>query len=163
MDENFATLWESLADAMPEHQAIVVGDRRITWHEFDERAARLSAAVADHGVGHDDKVALYLYNSAEYLECVYAAFKARAVPVNVNYRYLDDELVYLLHDSAAKVLVFPGALGERVAAVRDRLPGVVLVQVAEGAPLPAGPWPKPTSSSSTSRRRARHAPGTTTS
>ena len=92
MDENFATLWESLADVLPEHEAIVVGDRRITWRELDDRAARLAAALAEQGVARNDKVALYLYNCPEYLECVYASFKVQAVPVNVNYRYLDEEL-----------------------------------------------------------------------
>jgi acyl-CoA synthetase (AMP-forming)/AMP-acid ligase II len=138
MDENFATLWESLADVLPEHEAIVVGDRRITWRELDDRSARLAAALAELGVTRHDTVALYLYNCPEYLECVYAAFKVQGVPVNVNYRYLDEELVYLLRDSAAEVLVFHGSLGERVVAVRDRIPGVVLVQVDDGSPLVDG-------------------------
>ena len=114
MNENFATLWESLVDSMPDHEAVVSGDRRITFSAFDDRAARLATALAELGVGRGDTVALYLYNGPEYLELVYAAFKLRAIPVNVNYRYLDDELVYLLDDSAAKVLVFHGSLGDRV-------------------------------------------------
>ncbi len=139
MDENFATLWESLADTMPAHEAIVVGDRRITWVELDDRAARLASALAAVGVGPGDTVALYLYNCPEYLEFGYAAFKLRAIPVNVNYRYLDDELLYLLADSQAKVLVFHGALGERIGAIRGRAPGVgAVIQVYDGSPAVEG-------------------------
>ena len=69
------------------------------------------------GLGHDSKVGLYLYNCNEYLEAQYAAFKLRAVPVNVNYRYLDDELWYLLDNADAEALVFHTSLGDRVARV----------------------------------------------
>ena len=135
MNENFATLWESLVDSMPDHEAVVSGTRRMTFAAFDDRAARLATALAELGVGRGDTVALYLYNGPEYLELVYAAFKLGAIPVNVNYRYLDDELVYLLADSAAKVLVFHGSLGDRVRAVRERAPGVdAYLQVDDGSP-----------------------------
>ena len=139
MNENFATLWESLADSMPDHEAVVSGDRRMTFAAFDDRAARLAAALGELGVGRGDTVALYLYNGPEYLELVYAAFKLRAIPVNVNYRYLDDELAYLLNDSAAKVLVFHGSLGDRVRAVRRRAPSLdACIQVDDGSPLVEG-------------------------
>src|SRR5205823_1579931 len=92
MDWNFGTVFESVADAIPEHRALVQGDRRRTWREFDERAARLAAALRDQGVGPGSKIAFYLYNSNEYLETLFACFKLRAVPANVNYRYPADEL-----------------------------------------------------------------------
>jgi fatty-acyl-CoA synthase len=132
---NFATVWESVADALPERPALVQGDRRRTWREFDERAARLAAGLRAHGLGTDSKVASYLYNGNEYVEGVFASFKLRAVPVNVNYRYLEDELVYLLDNSDADALLFHGSLGDRVAKVRDRAPKVkVWVQVDDGSP-----------------------------
>ncbi len=122
MDWNFGTVFESVADAIPDHTALVQGDRRRTWQELDERAARLAAALRDAGLGPGSKVAFYLYNSNEYLETLFACFKLRAVPANVNYRYTADELAYLLDNSDAEAVVFHGELGERVDAVRDRGP-----------------------------------------
>ena len=124
MDWNFATLWESVADAIPDRVALVQGERRRTWPEFDDRAARLAAAFGAAGLKPGSKVASYLYNSNEYLEGLYATFKMRGVPVNVNYRYLEDELVYLLDNSDAEALLFHASLGDRVAKVRDRAPNV---------------------------------------
>ncbi|MCL6641091.1 MAG: AMP-binding protein [Candidatus Rokubacteria bacterium] len=124
MDWNLATIWESVCDSLPERVALVQGDRRRRWREFDDRAARLAQALADAGLGHDSKVASYLYNGNEYLEGLYATFKLRGVPVNVNYRYLEDELVYLLDNSDAEAVLFHASLGERVANVRGRAPKV---------------------------------------
>jgi fatty-acyl-CoA synthase len=139
MDWNFGTVFESVADEIPDHPALVQGERRRTWREFDERAARLAAALRDQGVGPGSKVAFYLYNSNEYLETLFACFKLRAVPANVNYRYTADELAYLLDNSDAEALVFHGSLGGRVDAVRD--PDLRLraaVQVDDGSPLVDG-------------------------
>ncbi|HEX5616212.1 MAG TPA: acyl-CoA synthetase [Acidimicrobiia bacterium] len=135
MQWNFATAWESVADALGDRPALVHGDRRTTWREFDDRSARLAGALAARGIGRDAKVASYLYNSNEYMEGLFATFKLGAVPVNVNYRYLEDELVYLLDNSDAEALLFHGALADRVAKVRDRAPMVkAWIQVDDGAP-----------------------------
>ena len=99
MEAHLATLWESFADAIGDREALVCGERRCTWQVYDDRAARLASAFAAAGLKTDSKVGLYLYNSNEYLESQFAAFKLRAVPVNINYRYLDDELLYLLDNS----------------------------------------------------------------
>ena len=92
---NFADMWESVSDALGDRVVLVQGDRRVTWSQFDDRAARLAAAFTAAGLGPGSKVASYLYNCNEYIEGVYATFKMRGVPVNVNYRYLEDELAYL--------------------------------------------------------------------
>jgi 3-oxocholest-4-en-26-oate---CoA ligase len=134
---NFGTVFESVADAIPDHTALVQGERRRTWRELDERAARLAAALRELGLGHDSKVAFYLYNSNEYLETLLASFKLRAVPANVNYRYTADELAYLLDNSDAEALVFHGELGDRVKTVRA--PGLrAVVQVDDESPLVDG-------------------------
>jgi fatty-acyl-CoA synthase len=134
-DRNLASVYESICDALPDRLAVVQGERRLTWREFDERAARFAAALDDLGVQPDAKVALYLYNGNEFLEAMYGSLKAEAVHVNVNYRYLEDELAYLLDNADAEVLVFHGSLAEPVAAVRDRLPKLrAVVQVDDGSP-----------------------------
>jgi fatty-acyl-CoA synthase len=142
MDMHFASVWESIADAIPEKTAIVQGERRVSWREFDERSARLASELARHGIGAESKVAQYLHNAPEYLESCFAAFKLRAIPINVNWRYLDEELVYLLDNSDSEVLVFQGALGERVARVRARAPKLkALIQVDDGSPAVDGAIP----------------------
>ena len=133
MEMHYATIWESIADIIPAQTAVVHGDTVRTWAEYDQRAARIAAAYAAAGLGHDSKVGLYMYNSNEYLEAQYGAFKLRGVPINVNYRYLDDELWYLLDNADAEALVFHSSLGDRVAQVVDRLPKLkLLIEVDDG-------------------------------
>jgi fatty-acyl-CoA synthase len=127
-------LWESIADVIGDSPALTHGDVTRTWTQYDDRAARLARAMVDAGLGADSKVGLYLYNCNEYLEAHYAAFKFRGVPVNVNYRYLDEELWYLLDNSDAEALFFHSTLGDRVARVVDRLPKLKLVvEVSDSA------------------------------
>jgi 3-oxocholest-4-en-26-oate---CoA ligase len=119
---NFADLWEHVADAVPDDPATIHGARRRTWREFDERSARLAAVLRSHGLGPGSKVACYLHNSDAYLETLFATFKLRGVPVNVNYRYVEGELAHLLESSDAEAVVFDADLTERVAGVRAGVP-----------------------------------------
>ena len=138
MEMHFATVWESIADAVPDAPAATNGDHTITWSQFDDQAARLAAAYTAAGLGPDSKIALYLYNGNEYLVAQYGAFKMRGVPVNVNYRYLDDELRYLIDNSDAEAIVFHTSLGDRVARVVDRLPNLKLLIAVDDGAAPAG-------------------------
>ncbi len=126
MEMHFATVWESIADVLGERAAIVCGDTRRSWTQWDDRAARLASVFASAGLGPDSKVGLYLFNSVEYCEVQFGAFKGRHVPININYRYLDDELHYLLENSDSEALVFHQSLGDRVAQVMHRCPKVKL-------------------------------------
>ncbi|HZU73628.1 MAG TPA: acyl-CoA synthetase [Acidimicrobiales bacterium] len=121
---NFADVWETVADAIPDAQAQVQGDRVLTWAEMDRRADGVAATLLARGARHQDKVAQYLYNGPEYLESMFGIFKAGLVPVNTNYRYADDELVYLWDNADAVAVVFHGTFAERIDALRPRLPGV---------------------------------------
>jgi fatty-acyl-CoA synthase len=130
---HYATLWESIADAIGDREAVITGSVRRTWSEYDDRASRLAAAFAGAGLGPDSKVGIYLWNSNEYLETQFAAWKGRGVPININYRYLDDELLYLLENSDAEALVFHTSLGDRVARVMERAPKVrIWIEVDDG-------------------------------
>ena len=119
-----ASIIETVADVMGDADAIVQGERRVTWRQLDERASRVAGVLAEAGVEPGDKVALYLYNDPAYIEAWYGSLKQRAIPVNVNYRYLDDELAYLIDNSDAVVVVHHASLAGRIDAVRDRLPAV---------------------------------------
>jgi 3-oxocholest-4-en-26-oate---CoA ligase len=132
---NFADMWESVSDTIGDSVVLIQGDRRVTWSEFEDRSARLAAALTAAGLRPNSKVASYCYNSNEYSEGVFATFKLRGVPVNVNYRYLEDELAYLIDNSDAEALLFHGELGDRVAKMRTQAPDVKLwIQVDDGAP-----------------------------
>ncbi|HVF32219.1 MAG TPA: AMP-binding protein [Acidimicrobiales bacterium] len=135
MERHLATLWEHVADAVPDATAVVHGDVRRSYRELEERSARLAGALGTAGLGHGSKVAQYLYNGAEYVESYFAALKVRGVPVNVNYRYLDDELLYLLDDSEAEALVFHSSLADRVGRVAGRAARLrLLLEVDDGGP-----------------------------
>ena len=136
---NFATTWEAIADAQPERPALVSGERIRSWGDWDDRSSRLAAAFRDLGLTADGKVASYLYNSPEYMEGVFATWKCGAAPVNVNYRYLEDELAYLLTNSDTEILLFHGSLGDQVAKITAQIPTLrAIVQVDDGSPLVEG-------------------------
>jgi acyl-CoA synthetase (AMP-forming)/AMP-acid ligase II len=134
VERHFATLWESIADAVGHDIAIVQGDVRRSWAAFDERAARLSTVFVEAGLRPGATVAQFLLNGPEYLETFAAALKHELVPVNVNYRYLDDELLYLLTNSDAEALVCHASLYGRVARVRGRAPSLRRVLVVDDDP-----------------------------
>ncbi|MBV9283895.1 MAG: AMP-binding protein, partial [Acidimicrobiia bacterium] len=94
-----------MADTVPDREAVVCGDRRLTYRELDERATRLAHALQNElGIRPGDHVGLQLYDSPEHLEAMFACYKARAVPINVNWRYVADELRQVLDDAGAKAL-----------------------------------------------------------
>ncbi|HUR50250.1 MAG TPA: AMP-binding protein [Acidimicrobiales bacterium] len=121
---NWADIWETVADTRPEAPAQVQGKRRVTWAELDRRADGVAQALLDLEPSRQDKVAQYLYNCPEYMESVFGTVKAGLVPVNTNYRYELDELVYLWDNADAIAVVFHHSFGEKVEAIRDRLPKV---------------------------------------
>ncbi len=131
---NWATLWEAIAASAPDRVAVVLGDTEIRWGALEDRAARLAAALAAHGVGPGDAVAQLMYNCPEYLESAFAAFKVRACTVNVNYRYRAPEVAHVVGDSGAAVLVFHGSFAEVVESARPVLRELrLLVQVDDGS------------------------------
>jgi acyl-CoA synthetase (AMP-forming)/AMP-acid ligase II len=139
METHYATIWEAVADTVPEATALVQGEVRRSWAEFDQRAARLAGAFQGAGVEAGAKVGQFLYNSPEFMESYFAALKIRAVPFNVNYRYLDEELLYLLDNADAEALVFHSSLGERVQGIMHQLPQLkLLVEVDDGGTPVAG-------------------------
>jgi acyl-CoA synthetase (AMP-forming)/AMP-acid ligase II len=121
---NYADVWETVADVQPESIAVTQGDRNVSWREFDRGADGVAQFLLDLGTVHQDKVAIYLYNSPEYLQATFAAVKVGLVPVNTNYRYGDDELSYLWENADAVAVVFHGAFTDRIEGILDRVPAV---------------------------------------
>ncbi len=111
---NYATTWETIAREVPDREAVVCGDRRITFGELDRRADRLAHVLAAHGIGAGDAVAISLTNRPEYVEAFFATLKLGAAPVNLNYQYVAAELAYVLADCAAAAVVFHVDATDRV-------------------------------------------------
>ncbi|HEY1280718.1 MAG TPA: acyl-CoA synthetase [Acidimicrobiales bacterium] len=121
---NFADAWEAIAARVPDWPCLIQGERIVAWGEVDRRADALAADLLDAGLQQQAKVLAYLYNAPEYLETYFAAFKAGLVPVNTNYRYGAEEIVYLFDNADAEVVVFHAAFTDLLDGVRERLPGV---------------------------------------
>ncbi|MET8744727.1 acyl-CoA synthetase [Streptomyces sp. NPDC004728] len=131
MEYNLADLFESVVDAVPEREALVYVDhpgtgaeRRLTYAELDAAANRLAHHLIEAGITAGEHLGLHLYNGVEYLQTVLACLKARIVPVNVNYRYVEEELIYLYRDADLAALVFDAEFDERVAAAAPKAPGL---------------------------------------
>ncbi len=121
---NFADIWGRYAELVPDAPAQSHRGATQSWAQFDQRANAVAATILAAGAAHQDKVALYLYNSPEYLEATFAAFKASLVPVNTNYRYTTDELVHLWDNADTFAVVFHGSFAESCAEVRSQVPSV---------------------------------------
>jgi 3-oxocholest-4-en-26-oate---CoA ligase len=119
---NLADLFEAVADAVPDRTAIVVGDDRRTFRELDRGANRFAHHLIEAGVEPGEHVGMYLQNCVEYIEALVGTLKARAVPINVNFRYVEEELRYLLHDADVVALVHHRRFCPRLSGVRDELP-----------------------------------------
>jgi acyl-CoA synthetase (AMP-forming)/AMP-acid ligase II len=128
---NIADLFECVADAVPAREAVVCNDERCTYSQLDERSTRIAHALRDTGVAIGDHVGLYLRNSVAHVEVMLACYKARAVPINVNYRYVADELRYLCDDADLVALFHDEETGVYVDAVRS--PALKVVAVAGSA------------------------------
>ncbi|MFM7069956.1 MAG: AMP-binding protein, partial [Actinomycetes bacterium] len=157
MEFNFAQVFWTVARAVPESECIVTPTRRLDYAAVADAAARLANVLIDRGFGTvvdrstlpnhasgQDHVALYLHNSPEYLIGMLGSYAARTAPFNVNYRYVAEELEYVLADANAAVVIVHSAFAPTLAEVRDRLPSLRLIlQVPDDSGnelLPGAEW-----------------------
>src|SRR5204862_225074 len=138
MTWNMADLFELVADAAPDRECLVSGSRRLDYRQLEERSNRLAHHLAEQGVGKDSHVGVYAYNCTEWMEAFLAAAKLRAAAVNVNFRYVEDELRYLFKDADLVALV-DGAKFEPAHAwdlvQRERVNSMTIVGDAMARPL----------------------------
>lgn len=144
---NLAQLHEALAEPLAQRDCIVYGDKRFTWEQVTDRSRRLAQLLRSHGLGlaqereqlenwesGQSHVALYMYNCNEYMESVLGAYKCRSVPFNVNYRYQEEELNYLLENADTQAVVFHSRFAPLLANIKSKLPQVKLwLQVDDGS------------------------------
>ncbi len=138
MDWNFGEMLDAVGAALgPDDLALAHGDRKIYWPEFTARTNRLARALIHLGARSGDKAGFYMRNQTEYMEAMAGCFKASLSPVNVNYRYLDDELVYIIDNSDSTVVFFDVEFMAEVERVHQRLSRVVAwVQIGGGTTAP---------------------------
>lgn len=169
MDFNLAQVHEAITEAIPEKPCIICPQRHLTWAEMTDRTRRLANYLFTRGLGFrrpraelqgwesgQDHLALYLYNGSEYLEGMLGAFKARVAPFNVNYRYVETELVYLLKDAGARGIIYHACFAPMLEKIRSELPELeVLIQVPDDSrhPLLAGAVEYETALASSSAER----------
>jgi len=140
VQENFATVLETVADVRADRTAVTHGDRSVTWRQLDDRSSRLAGFLAGRGIGAGARVAIALYNGIEYLESVFAILKLQAIPVNVNYRYQPDEMRHLFDDAQVSAVIFDASLAERVGAAQAGAQAArTMVQVGGAAEPPGAP------------------------
>ncbi len=140
MRKGLGTVLETVADMHQDRIAVIHGQRTRTWRELDDRAARLAGHLTGAGVGPQARVGIALYNSPEYVESVFAAFKLRAVPVNVSYRYRRAELEHILTDAGVQALIYDAAMAEQIAAAAPAAPSLrALIRVGESPDPAVGP------------------------
>ena len=124
MVANIADLVEHAVDVFPDRVAVLCGDREVTYAQLEEHANRLAHYLAGRGIGPGSHVGFYGRNSIELVETLVAAYKLRAIPVNVNYRYVENELRYLFTDAQVVALVHDRGYADKVAAVLPEVPGL---------------------------------------
>ncbi|MCU1370512.1 MAG: acyl-CoA synthetase (AMP-forming)/AMP-acid ligase [Ilumatobacteraceae bacterium] len=124
MGFNIADLFERAVDAVPDRRALVCGDRTLTFAEFDAEANQLANHLLAEGFGHSDHIGIYGQNSAEWMIAMVAIFKIRAVPININFRYVEDELAYLFDNADLVCLVHSREYIDRIEAVTAKVPGL---------------------------------------
>lgn len=140
---NYADIWESIADRFPDSPAQSSRDRAYTWRAFNTRAESLARFLVEQGLERQDKVAQFMCNRPEYLESMFAAFKASLVPVNTNFRYTDRELNYIWTNCDARAVVFEGRLADKCDSVRTLLPDVRCWLWVDDGTCACPPWATP--------------------
>lgn len=122
MEFNVADLFEAAVDRVPDREVLVCGEQRRTFRELEERANRVAHVLKSLGIGKGHHVGIYAWNCAEWIEAMLGAYKVRAIPINVNYRYVEEELRYLFDNADLVAVVFERQFAPRIAAVAPELP-----------------------------------------
>ncbi len=124
MHFNLADLFEKVVDTVPEREALVCGEQRATFAQLESRSNRMAHYLQSQGVGAGDHVGLYMYNSSEFIEAMWACFKIRAVPINVNYRYVKDELQYIFENADMVACIHNREFVPHIAEIKGFVPAL---------------------------------------
>ena len=130
---HFAKIWESNANLVGDSPALINDSQVVSWSEYESQASKIANFLQENGLKQDSKVGIYLHNCNEFLIAQFGVFKMGGCPINVNYRYKEDELVYLLDNSDAEAVFFHGCYSSQIDLIKDKLPKVkAYVQIDDG-------------------------------
>ena len=133
MNLDFASVWEMISDIIPENDALISGDEVVSWKYYDLKSSKIATALTNAGLSANSKAGLYLNNSNEYLIGQNAIFKIGGVPINVNYRYVAEELIYLLNNSDSEAVFYHACYSKRIKEIAEALPNIkAWIEVADG-------------------------------
>jgi len=133
MNLDFASVWEMISDIIPDNDALICGEDVVSWKEYDFTSSKIATALSEAGLSANSKAGLYLNNSNEYLVCQNAIFKIGGVPINVNYRYVEEELIYLLDNSDSEAVFYHACYGDRISKISKSLPNVkAWIEISDG-------------------------------
>jgi len=133
MNLDFASVWEMISDIVPDNDALICGDEVVTWKEYDEKSSKIATALSAAGLQANSKAGLYLNNSNEYLIAQNAIFKIGGIPINVNYRYVAEELIYLLDNSDSEAVFYHACYSDRIKEIASSLPNIkAWIEVSDG-------------------------------
>ena len=133
MNLDFASVWEMISDIIPENDALISGDEVVLWKDYDLKSSKIATALTNSGLSANSKAGLYLNNSNEYLIGQNAIFKIGGVPINVNYRYVTEELIYLLNNSDSEAVFYHACYSKRIKEIAEALPNIkAWIEVADG-------------------------------
>ena len=133
MNLDFASVWEMISDIVPDNDALIWGDEVVTWKEYDEKSSKIATALTAAGLQANSKAGLYLNNSNEYLIAQNAIFKIGGIPINVNYRYVAEELIYLLDNSDSEAVFYHACYSNRIKEIASSLPNIkAWIEVSDG-------------------------------
>ena len=133
MNLDFASVWEMISDIVPDNDALICGEEVVTWKEYDEKSSKIATALSAAGLKANSKAGLYLNNSNEYLIAQNAIFKIGGIPINVNYRYVAEELIYLLDNSDSEAVFYHACYSNRIKEIASSLPNIkAWIEVSDG-------------------------------
>ena len=133
MNLDFASVWEMISDIVPDNDALICGDEVVTWKEYDEKSSKIATALTAAGLQANSKAGLYLNNSNEYLIAQNAIFKIGGIPINVNYRYVAEELIYLLDNSDSEAVFYHACYSNRIKEIASSLPNIkAWIEISDG-------------------------------
>ena len=133
MNLEFASVWEVISDIVQDNDVLICGDEVVIWKEYDEKSSKIATALTAAGLQANSKAGLYLNNSNEYLIAQNAIFKIGGIPINVNYRYVAEELIYLLDNSDSEAVFYHACYSNRIKEIASSLPNIkAWIEVSDG-------------------------------
>tara|TARA_B100001248_G_scaffold141316_1_gene106103 strand:- start:1239 stop:2873 length:1635 start_codon:yes stop_codon:yes gene_type:complete len=122
MEFNAADIFEGVVDRVPDREAIVHGSTRLTYKELDARSNKAANALKKLGIKKGSHIGIYAFNCVEWLEIMLGAYKLCAIPININYRYVEEELKYLIDNADMEAIFYHKQFSNKLENIKSHLP-----------------------------------------